>query len=105
MDMDRILRCYVHGQGDRWSGMCLDLDIAVDGPSLEDTIALLQEAVELHIESVRDLPAEERRHLLYRPSPLSAWLPYWWAVLRSSMARRPPPTDRFGASHNLICHA
>ena len=65
----RSLRCYAEGRDGDWEALCLDLDIAVQGRSFEEVFSSLQEAISLYLESVADLPPEERRDLLHRPAP------------------------------------
>lgn len=63
------LRCYAHGNGDSWEAICVDLDVATFGPSLDEVKASLLDCIEMYLEGVRDLPVEERRHFLARRSP------------------------------------
>ena len=63
------LRCYAYGNGNGWEAICTDLDIAVDGASLEDVKASLATCVELYLEGVAESPPEERSRLLARRSP------------------------------------
>jgi predicted RNase H-like HicB family nuclease len=65
----RSLRCYAEGRDGDWEAICLDLDIAVQGGSFEEVFTSLQDAISLYLESVNDLPAQERRALLHRPAP------------------------------------
>lgn len=71
METDRTLplRCYAYGDGDGWGAICTDLDIAVDGPSLDDVKASLAACIELYLEGVAESPPEERPRLLARRSP------------------------------------
>ena len=70
-------RCHAYGSGERWRGICTDLDIAVDGGSLHEVKATLETCVDLYLESVAELSADERRRLLTRRAPwrVRAWLP------------------------------
>lgn len=63
------LRCYAYGGGDGWGAICTDLDIAVDGSSLDDVKASLAACIELYLEGVAESPPEERPRLLARRSP------------------------------------
>lgn len=49
--------------------ICLDLDIAVQGSSFEEVFASLRDAIALYLETVADLPPEERHSLLHRRAP------------------------------------
>jgi predicted RNase H-like HicB family nuclease len=82
----RILHCYAEGQGGDWEAICLDLDIAVQGSSFEEVFAALQQAISLYLESVADLPPQERRSLLHRPAPLPVRLKFLTHALRGLFA-------------------
>ena len=82
----RILHCYAEGQGGDWAAICLDLDIAVQGSSFEEVFAALQKAISLYLESVADLPPQERRFLLHRPAPFPVRLKFLTHALRGLFA-------------------
>ena len=65
----KILSCYARGAGDAWEGICLDLDIAVQGDSLGDVREKLSEAIKSYFEYVVTLPEEEQKRLLSRRVP------------------------------------
>ena len=81
--MPKVLRCYAEGRNDEWEAICLDLDIAVQGNSFVDVFRSLDEAIALYLESVGEVPASERAHLLDRPAPLSVRFQFFWHVLGS----------------------
>ena len=56
------------GDGD-WEAICLELDVAVQGRSFEEVFDGLRQAISLYLETVADLPPEERPSLLHRPVP------------------------------------
>ena len=68
--MRLALRCYAYGRDGDWEAICTDLDIAVFGASLPEVEASLRTAVDLYLETVSELPDEERRRLLARRAPL-----------------------------------
>lgn len=74
--MTRTLHCYASGREGQWEGICLDLDIAVQGGSFEEVRESLAKAITMHLERVSELPVEERTELLYRPVPLLVRLRY-----------------------------
>jgi predicted RNase H-like HicB family nuclease len=82
----RNLHCYAEGRDGDWELICLDLDIAVQGSSFEEVFAALQEAISLYLESVADLPPQERRFLLHRPAPLPVRLKFLTHALRGLFA-------------------
>ena len=63
------LQCYAYRRGQRWHAICVDLDVAVDGESSPAVVATLETCIDLHLERVAELPAEERRRLLSRRAP------------------------------------
>jgi predicted RNase H-like HicB family nuclease len=79
---NRTLHCYAEGQDAEWEAICLDLDIAVQGRSFEEVFASLQEAIALYLETIADLPPEERRSLLHRSAPLSVRLKFLTHAVR-----------------------
>jgi predicted RNase H-like HicB family nuclease len=90
---NRTLHCYAEGRDGEWEAICLDLDIAVQGRSFEEVFASLQEAVALYLETVADLPPEERRPLLHRSAPLSVRLKFLAHAVRGLFS------DHDGHSH------
>lgn len=78
----RALHCYAEGRDGDGEATCLDLDIAVQGRSFEEVFSSLQEAIALYLESVADLPEDERRRLLHRTVPLLTRLKLLWQAAR-----------------------
>ena len=62
-------RCYAYRRDQWWHAICTDLDIAVDGESLPAVVKSLKTCIALHLESVAELPAEERGPFLTRRAP------------------------------------
>ena len=81
----RILHCYASGRDGDWEGICLDLDIAVQGESFEDVLRSLHDAVSLYLETVVTLPEKQQTHLLHRPAPLGVRLKFLGYALRSAV--------------------
>ena len=63
------LQCYAYRCGQRWHAICTDLDIAVDGESLPAVVESLETCIDLYLEDVAELPAEERGSFLTRRAP------------------------------------
>lgn len=63
------LRCYAYRRGQRWHAICTDLDVAVDGESLPAAVESLETCIDLYLEDVAELPAEERGRFLTRRAP------------------------------------
>ena len=76
------LQCYSYRRGQRWHAICTDLDIAVDGESLQAVVASLKTCIDMYLERVAALPIEGRGHFLTRRAPwrvrasltISTWL-------------------------------
>jgi hypothetical protein len=79
----RTLHCYASGRDGDWEGVCLDLDIAVQGGSFEEVARSLHDAVSLYLETVATLPQQQQEHLLNRPAPLGLRLKFLGYALRS----------------------
>lgn len=58
--------CCAEGKDGRWQALCLDLDIAVQGSSFDEVVHSLNDAMALYLETVADLPAEDRERLRHR---------------------------------------
>ena len=61
---------YVWGKGSDREGLCTTFDIAMEGTSLAETERFLEEAVIDFLESLGDLPAQDRKRLLKRKAPV-----------------------------------
>lgn len=80
--MDQGLRCYAQRYGDAWHAICTDLDVAADGSTLVEAKAALTACVDLYLEGVARLPANQLRQAMTRRAPwhvrsrmsLLAWL-------------------------------
>lgn len=85
--IQKVVYCYASGREGAWEAICLDLDIAVQGASFEEVSALLREAITLYLETVSDLPEDERAALLSRPVPFWTRLRFaveaFWSALRA----------------------
>jgi hypothetical protein len=98
-----LVRCYAEGRRGRWEAVCLDFDIAVNGETFEAVVQHLEEAVDLYVGRLAELPPEERKRLLSRRSPLAMRVKFLWHVLRSTFGRRDGPNDEGRAEFMLPC--
>ena len=95
------LRCYAHGHGDSWEAICIDLDIAVQGRSLEEVKHLLNAAVDSYVDdAAKETPATAAR-LLNRKAPLLTRAKLGFAMLAYSLAATRPRDHQ--ASFELPC--
>jgi hypothetical protein len=70
--------CIIHGHGDEWEGLCLDLDLAVHGHSLADVKERMSEAVSTYVMDATKEAEPARSQLLNRSAPLH--IRVYWAV-------------------------
>ncbi len=84
---ERALYCYASGHEGAWEAICLDLDIAVQGRSFEEVSSLLREAIAQYLQTVSELPEDERSALLNRSVPFRTRLSFaieaFWSALRT----------------------
>ena len=99
--MRRLLHCYAEGRDDEWEAICLDLDVAVQGRSFAEVYDSLNQAIALYLESVRDLPAEEREQLLHRRVPLRVRLQIFLRLVRALIAAKGDPRELQRAEFTL----
>ena len=67
--MSLAFRCYAYGRGQDWEAICVDLDIAVFGSSVEEVKASLDTCIQMYLERVFELPPAEQRPFLTRKAP------------------------------------
>jgi hypothetical protein len=83
----RTLKVYIEGSQERWEAICLDFDIAVQGTTIDATIASMKEAISLYLERVRELPEKEQTAFLRRRAPLHVRFRFVTHALLSSWKR------------------
>jgi len=76
--MDRVLTCVARQEANTWEAACLDLDIAVQGTSLDAAKAALNAAIETYVEDARAETEPDRSALLNRRAPLHARIAWLW---------------------------
>jgi hypothetical protein len=97
--------CVAHREGTQWEALCLDLDIAVHGPSFPDVKKCLEEAVFSYIKDAMKEDEPTRTRLLHRRAPLSVRLP--WALrlfFRSILSNKKRDSDQ-AAGFPISCPA
>ncbi len=102
MTLPRILRCYAEGRPGHWSAICLDLDIAVDGPTLASVTESLEKAVSEYCAYVMTLPEADQRRLLRRKAPLSLRIRFLWHTIRNLWAVHDGGNDPKGRAEFLV---
>lgn len=68
---DMRLLCFSRGRPGHWEAICVDLDIAVQGETHNEVIALLEASIRSYLEALADEEPAVRARLLRRRAP---WL-------------------------------
>jgi hypothetical protein len=84
----RRLLCVARRGGDQWEGLCLDLDLAVQGRSFDEVRALLEKAVNTYIEDAGAEAEPARSRLLARRVPLHVRLVWAWRFFKAALYGR-----------------
>jgi hypothetical protein len=101
--MNETLYCVVHGTGNEWEGLCLDLDIAVHGKSFNEVKALLDEAVRTFIQDAMNEDEPTRKALLSRRAPLHTRA-YWAARIAIAALRGRSRNRDLPVGYPVTCH-
>ena len=65
----------IEKEGEMYSAICLELNVASQGKNIQKAMANLREAVELYLEDVYEAGDEEE--FIPRPAPVEEWLKYF----------------------------
>jgi hypothetical protein len=101
LKMQRTLRCYAEGKDSEWEAFCLDFDLAVQGQSFDDVYRKLSEQIELYVEGVVSLGAEDRSRLLSRKAPLLMRISFGLKLLRALLLDSDAGVARHGYEHPM----
>jgi predicted RNase H-like HicB family nuclease len=99
---ERRVLCFARGRGGDWEGICLDLDIAVQGRSFEEVKAALEEAVVTYVEDALRQERPVARRLLRRAAPWYVRLGYVMQFFFATLFRR---DDEYRHAFNMPCAA
>jgi len=91
-----ILHNLIEREGDLFSAVCLELNVASQGKTEEEAISNLKEAVELYLETVYELQAEQE--FIPRPAEAECWLRFFELEakrLKEEIIRSPASTIQF----------
>jgi predicted RNase H-like HicB family nuclease len=87
-----VLHGLIEKEGNLYSALCLELDVASQGRSVEEAKRNLKEAVELYLETIYEKGDE--REFIPRPAPVEEWLKFFkvqaQALSRESLKRKAP---------------
>jgi predicted RNase H-like HicB family nuclease len=70
-----LLHNLIEKEGDLYSAICLELNVASQGETIEDAKNNLQEAVELYLEDV--IEAGDEQDFIPRPAPMEEWVKFF----------------------------
>ncbi|MBM3239881.1 hypothetical protein FJZ31_26655 [Candidatus Poribacteria bacterium] len=79
------IHALIEKDGEFYSALCLELDVASQGKTVEEAKINLQEAIELYLEEVYESGLEEE--FIPRPAPMEYWLRYFAAEAKEIGAR------------------
>ena len=96
--------CYVFGHGDQWEGLCVDLDLAVTGRSLEEVRDRLGQSIGSYVEDALQEDSVTTKRLLRRRAPLRIRLGLLLRMAREAIGNRRDGDDRFFGSFGVPCH-
>ena len=99
-NQDIDLHILIEREDDLYSALCLELDIASQGTTIEEARKNIREAIELYLEEV--LEAGEEKEFIPRPAPVEEWLKYFEVEaqkLKSRLEEREKENLRY---HELV---
>lgn len=95
--------CVIHGHGTEWQGICLDLDIAIDGRSFVEVKGLLDEAISTYVEDALKEAEPARSALLNRRAPFHVRA-YWAIQMALAALRGRKRDDDLPVGYPVPCH-
>jgi predicted RNase H-like HicB family nuclease len=76
-----ILHGLIEKENGLYSALCLEIDVASQGKTVEEAKKNLQEAVEVYFEDV--LESKEEKDFIPRPAPRSEWIKFFKAEVKA----------------------
>ena len=101
---ERVFRCYAYGSPGNWQGICVDLDIAVQGSTFQQVLEFMGEAIESYVDDALAEGPVNAERLLARRAPwhVRAKLAFSSAIHILRMDR---DDDQLTANFDVPCHA
>ena len=89
-----ILHGLIEKEGDKFSALCLELDVASQGDTTQEAKGNLKEAIELYLQEVSE--AGDKEEFIPRPAPQEEWIKYFKAEA-AALGKRlsDPSTSRY----------
>ena len=78
------LRAFYYKSGSTYVADCLDLNLVSEGPTPENAIERLQEAMSGYLSVAFE---GDTAGLVLRPAPTSRWVRYYWHSLKQKLRR------------------
>ncbi len=69
------LHILIEREGELYSALCLELNVASQGRTIEEVEKNIREAIELYLEDVYE--AGDEKEFIPRPAPVEEWLKYF----------------------------
>jgi predicted RNase H-like HicB family nuclease len=69
------LHILIEKEGDLYSSLCLELNVASQGKTADEAKENIKEAIELYLEDVWE--AADEKEFIPRPAPVEEWLKYF----------------------------
>lgn len=69
------LHILIEKEGDFYSALCLELNIATQGKTIAEAQKNIREAIELYLEDV--YASGDEKNFIPRPAPVEEWLKYF----------------------------
>lgn len=101
---ERVFRCYAYGTDGNWQGICVDLDIAVQGRNFKEVLDLMGQAIESYVDDALAETPYDADRLLARRAP-------WYVRARLALSsaihilRMDRDDDQLTANFDVPCHA
>ena len=69
------LHILIEKEGDLYAALCLELNVASQGKTLEEARKNIREAIELYLEDVYE--SGDEKEFIPRPAPVEEWIKYF----------------------------
>lgn len=80
-----LLHNLIEKEGNLYSAICLELNVASQGETVEEAKKNLQEAVELYLEDV--IESGDEKDFIPRPAPMEEWVKFFEAEAKSIIGK------------------
>jgi predicted RNase H-like HicB family nuclease len=80
-----LLHNLIEKEGDIYSAICLELNVASQGETVAEAKKNLQEAVELYLEDV--IESGDEQDFIPRPAPMEEWIKFFEAEAKSIISK------------------